>query len=73
MRSLIPSTSKDWLAVAILAAVYFVVEKFGVVLVFGHSGATPVWPPTGIALAALLVFGVSGLAGNPAGGRSRQV
>ena len=57
MRALIPSTSRDWRTVAILAAVYFVVEKFGVALVFGHSGATPVWPPTGIALAALLVLG----------------
>ena len=57
MRSLIPSTFRDWRTVAILAAVYFVVEKFGVALVFGHSGAAPVWPPTGIALAALLVLG----------------
>ena len=57
MQSLVPSTSKDWKAAAILAAVYFVIEKFGVALAFGHSGAVPLWPPTGIALAALLVWG----------------
>ena len=57
MRALIPSTSRDWRTIAILAAVYFVVEKFGVALVFGHSGTAPVWPPTGIALAALLALG----------------
>ncbi len=40
-----------------LAAVYFVAGKLGLKLAFLHRSASPVWPPTGIALAALLMFG----------------
>lgn len=40
-----------------LAVVYFVVAKLGLRLAFFHPSATPVWPPTGIALAALLIAG----------------
>jgi diguanylate cyclase (GGDEF)-like protein len=40
-----------------LAAVYFVAAKLGLRLAFVHPSATAVWPPTGIALAALLIFG----------------
>ncbi len=43
--------------VVILAAVYFVAAKLGLSLAFFHPSATPVWPPTGIALAALLIVG----------------
>jgi diguanylate cyclase (GGDEF)-like protein len=42
---------------ATLAAVYFVAAKLGLRLAFVHASATPVWPPTGIALAAFLSFG----------------
>jgi diguanylate cyclase (GGDEF)-like protein/PAS domain S-box-containing protein len=43
--------------VAALAAVYFVAGKIGLALAFLNASATPVWPPTGIALAALIVLG----------------
>src|SRR5213596_3646927 len=43
--------------VAGLAAVYLVAAKLGLMLAFVHASATAVWPPTGIALAAILVFG----------------
>jgi integral membrane sensor domain MASE1 len=43
--------------VAILAAVYVIAGKLGLMLAFVHASATAVWPPTGIALAAFLVFG----------------
>lgn len=43
--------------VAMMAAVYYVSGKLGLYLAFGHPSATPVWPPTGFALAAVLVFG----------------
>src|SRR2546426_11236008 len=43
--------------VAGLAAVYLVAAKLGLMLAFVHASATAVWPPTGIALAAFLVFG----------------
>lgn len=42
---------------AILAAVYFVTAKLGLGLAFAHPSATAVWPPTGIALAAVLILG----------------
>ncbi len=40
-----------------LATVYFVAGKFGLQLAFIHRSASAVWPPTGIALAAILLGG----------------
>src|SRR5438874_10066704 len=40
-----------------LAAVYFAAGKLGLRLAFVHANATAVWPPTGIALAGLLLLG----------------
>jgi signal transduction histidine kinase len=37
--------------------IYYVAAKLGLRLAFLHPSATPVWPPTGIALAALLLLG----------------
>jgi PAS domain S-box-containing protein len=45
------------LALALTATGYFVSAKLGLRLAFQHPSATPVWPPTGIALAALILFG----------------
>lgn len=42
---------------AALAGVYFITGKLGLQLAFVHASATAVWPPTGIALAAFLLFG----------------
>jgi PAS domain S-box-containing protein len=42
----------------IVAALYFVSGKFGLTLAFVNPSATPVWPPTGISLAALLLLGL---------------
>lgn len=44
-------------ATAALAVVYFVVGKLSLQLAFLNPSASPVWPPTGIAIAALLVLG----------------
>jgi PAS domain S-box-containing protein len=43
--------------VALVAGVYFGAAKFGLTLGFENSSITAVWPPTGIALAALLIWG----------------
>src|SRR5438105_1114573 len=43
--------------IGILTVVYFIAGKVGLMLAFLHASASPVWPPAGIALAALLVFG----------------
>ena len=41
----------------VLLTVYFVAGKLGLRLAFVHANATAVWPPTGIALAGLLMLG----------------
>ncbi len=43
--------------VGLLTLVYFIAGKFGLILASLHASASPVWPPAGIALAALLVLG----------------
>jgi diguanylate cyclase (GGDEF)-like protein len=48
---------KNLATVAGLAAVYFVAGKVGLQLAYVHASATAVWPCTGIAIAALLVYG----------------
>ena len=44
-------------AIPALAAGYFVAAKLGLTMAFVAEQVTPVWPPTGIALAALVFFG----------------
>jgi len=46
-----------WAGIALLAIVYLIAGKLGLQVAFVHPNATAVWPPTGIALAALLVWG----------------
>ena len=48
---------KNAAIVAILAGVYFLAGKLGLQLAYVHASATAVWPCTGIAIAALLVYG----------------
>src|SRR5439155_8918687 len=43
--------------IAGLAGLYFIAGKLGLRLAFAHPNVTAVWPPTGIALAALLLLG----------------
>jgi len=43
--------------IAGLAAVYWATGKLGLLLAFAHPEVALVWPPTGIALAALLILG----------------
>jgi PAS domain S-box-containing protein len=40
-----------------IAAIYFLAAKLGLRLAFVNASASPVWPPTGIAIAALLLLG----------------
>ena len=64
-----------------MAAVYFGGAKLGLNLAVAHGVITPVWPPTGIAIAALLLLGprmwpavaVGALAGNATSGVSLGV
>jgi signal transduction histidine kinase len=58
---LLPPHYSSWKrSAALLIAftiIYYVAGKLGLRLAFLHPSATPVWPPTGIALAALLLLG----------------
>src|SRR5437773_7347598 len=45
------------LVIGLLTLVYFIAGKFGLMLASLHASASPVWPPAGIALAAMLVLG----------------
>lgn len=49
--------SQSVIGAVLLVAVYFAVAKLGLALAFAHPSATAVWPATGIALAALVLFG----------------
>ncbi|HEY7924602.1 MAG: MASE1 domain-containing protein [Burkholderiales bacterium] len=44
-------------SLALLTVVYFAAARLGLQVAYLNPSATPVWPPTGIALAALLVLG----------------
>jgi len=43
--------------VAGVAAIYFVAAKVGLALAFANSSVTAIWPPTGLALAAVVLLG----------------
>ncbi len=45
------------MAILSLAGVYFIAGKFGLSLAMEHPSASTIWPPSGIALAALLLWG----------------
>src|SRR5262245_41692969 len=44
-------------AISATTLIYFVVGYFSLKLAFANPSASPVWPPAGIAIAALLIFG----------------
>src|SRR5215475_7764655 len=43
--------------ISILAVIYFIAGKLGLMLASLHASASPVWPPAGIALAGSLLLG----------------
>jgi hypothetical protein len=45
------------LLIGSLTIIYFIASKLGLMLASLHASASPVWPPAGIALAALLLLG----------------
>ena len=42
---------------ALVAVIYWVAARLSLTLALVHGQVTPIWPPTGIALVAILVFG----------------
>ena len=51
------------LIVSGVAVVYFAAAELGLSLAFIHDNVSPVWPPTGVAIAALLLLGYRALPG----------
>ena len=52
-----PSFVQTAVKVAVVAAAYYASAKLGLGLAFENNSVTAVWPPTGIALAAVLLWG----------------
>jgi len=57
VRTKIRAQFRNLAVLTLVAVFYLVAGKLGLRLAFAHPSASPVWPPTGIALAALLVLG----------------
>jgi PAS domain S-box-containing protein len=51
------SGPRRWAWLAALTLIYILAGKLGLTFTAVHASASPVWPPTGIALASLLLFG----------------
>jgi PAS domain S-box-containing protein len=51
------TVQRDLVVWLLLASVYALAGKLGLELAFAHASVTAVWPPTGIALAAILLLG----------------
>ncbi len=57
MTLALPKKIKKAFQILALAGVYFISAKLGLTLAFVQANATAIWPPTGIALAVLLIGG----------------
>src|SRR5688572_20458969 len=51
------SAGRDLALVLLTAILYFAAARFGLLLALETTNASPVWPPSGIALAAALLMG----------------
>lgn len=61
------------LDIIVVALRYFVAACFGLALAFEKSNASPVWPPSGIAFAATLIFGLRVWPGIAAGALAANI
>lgn len=52
-----PGLQKSLVLIAVLAGLYFVTGKTGLTLSMAHANVTLIWPPTGISLAFMLMYG----------------
>ena len=50
--------SCTFLTCSLVTLVYFLSAKLGLAMAFEQANTSPVWPPTGFAIAALLYFGL---------------
>ena len=61
------------LGVLVIAVAYYAAARLGLLLAFAGSNASPVWPPSGIALAAVSLFGLRLLPGVALGALAANV
>ncbi|MEN8178653.1 MAG: diguanylate cyclase [Pseudomonadota bacterium] len=54
----LPTEARHWLGLAVLALLYFLAGVIGLTVQTAYNGITPIWPASGIAFAALFLFGV---------------
>ncbi len=54
----LPGPARELLRFGVVALTYYVSARLSLELALVHGQVTPVWPPTGIALVAMLVLGV---------------
>src|SRR5512139_4060226 len=47
-----------FIEIVVLAVVYHLAARVGLQMAYVQQNTSPVWPPSGIALAALLIFGI---------------
>ena len=52
-----PRSVRDALRLILVAVAYFIVASLGLQLASVNPSATPIWPPTGVAIAAILLWG----------------
>ena len=52
-----PNYLVHFLKLLVVAVIYFGAAKLGLSLAFIHANVSPVWPPTGVAIAAILLLG----------------
>jgi len=50
-------TGKEFFRLALVAAAYWLAAKLSLNLALVHGQVTPIWPPTGIAVVAILLVG----------------
>lgn len=53
----IPPLAREFLRLAMVALAYWIAARLSLSLALVHGQVTPIWPPTGIALVAILVLG----------------
>ena len=56
-KQMLDERQKNLIAIGLMAAAYFATGKLGLSMALVHPSSTAVWPPSGIVLAAFLVFG----------------
>ena len=57
VTSLPEPIGRSWRLIALVAVVYYAAARLGLLLAFPNTNSSPVWPPSGIAFAAVLMLG----------------